>query len=136
MDDNLTTEEHIKRLYEQIEQTTKTMHKMLTAFLGSQEYGTRGYRHRIEQNEEAIDHHEKRMNKMDERFKTIYQRVMGIAVGVTIAALAIGWMVVNVRNDAHGSPIPKVERIYTPHLSSPIEPKELEAMPEDSSNAR
>lgn len=156
--EDLDTDEHIERLYERISEMSETLQKMLTAFLGSDTYGSRGYRHRIESNEESIVEHRKRMNKIEEkhtkqinelemkqtkrmntidtRFDKVYQRVVGICVGVTICVSVVGWWVVNSTKVIQANPVPRIEQIPSaPPLSMPIPKINIKPIPEDSTDA-
>lgn len=103
----MTTEEHIKVIYDRLETLTSVM-------LGNKEFGTRGWRHRIERAENKLSNHDDRMDKIDKRFEKIYQRVVGICIGVTIATSAVGWVVQNSIIDVQARSVEHIESVEVP----------------------
>lgn len=82
----MTTDEKIDRINTRLDE-------LFTALLGDKTFGSLGYRQRIEKNETKLRKHEEHMKRIDERFTKIYQRVIGITIGITIAASVIGWFI-------------------------------------------
>lgn len=108
--EDLNTKEHIKKIYDIIEKNGENIDKLTRALIGDSEFGSLGFRQRMEKTEETLYEHKVRMDDMDSRFNKMYQRVVGICVGVTIAASAIGWMLQN-SGTAEANPIESVTEI-------------------------
>lgn len=112
---DMTTDEHIKLIYERLENLTRAM-------LGDKEFGNRGYRQRIERAETKLESHDDRMDKIDKRFEKVYQRVIGITIGVSIAAGAVGWVIENSVIEAEANPVESVQRIEVPSVNEDLAP--------------
>jgi hypothetical protein len=108
MADDMTTDEKLDGI-------NKRLDTLFSGIKGDN-FGNPGYRQRIERNEKALYEHERRMNDIDKRFDKIYQRVIGICIGVTIATGTTGWLIKEAVVPAKA--VPAVTRIQTVPLST------------------
>lgn len=88
--DDLTTDEHIERLYSRISDLTEKIERMITAFLGNDQYGSRGWKHRIAENEQQIERAKQERQEMKDMVnKLVWWTAGAAAVATAIVNIAI-----------------------------------------------
>lgn len=90
--ENLSTDEHIERLYDRISDLSETIERMVTAFLGNDQYGSRGWKHRIAENEQQID----RAKQERQEIKNMVNKIVWWTAGAAAAATAIVNIVISI----------------------------------------
>jgi hypothetical protein len=108
-------DDQIERLFEQNEKLQNQLTGLVSAVKGDS-YSNPGIGKRVTEVEKKQLQTDKRLIQMDSRFDKIYNRVLGICLGVSIATGVTGWAIKRVALPAKA--VPAVTHIRTVPLST------------------